>query len=109
MTNFDQSNNPYAPPVTLMADVAESDGLQDDLQDDLTRAFYAATYGTVFLPGLAYCVALFLLVKTYVRRAEFSPEHHRSFTITAVICLMLTPVVLAVAFGAIVLQVREGL
>ena len=101
MTKFDQSNNPYAPPaapieVVAVAKVAESDELSDELQDDLTRAFYAATYGTVFLPGLAYCVALFLLTKTYLRRSEFSPQHHRSFTITAVICLILSPVALAV-------------
>ena len=103
MAEVDQSNNPYAPPVSTVevvpvADEAES----DELQDDLTRAFYAVTYGTVFLPGLAYCVALFLLAKTYLRRSEFSPQHHRNFTITAVICLMLSPLALAVLLGAIV-------
>ena len=114
MAEVDQSNNPYVPPVSTVevvpvADEAES----DELQDDLNRAFYAVTYGTVFLPGLAYCIALFLLVKTYsialfllvktyIRRAEFSPQQHRSFTITAVICLMLSPLALAVLLGAIV-------
>ena len=110
MTKFDQSDNPYAPPASpveavavAVAKVAES----DELQDDLTRAFYAATYGAVFLPGLAYCVALFLLTKTYLRRSEFSPQHHRSFTITAVICLILSPVALAVVLGAIILLISD--
>ena len=108
MAEVDQSNNPYAPPVSTVevvpvADEAES----DELQDDLNRAFYAVTYGTVFLPGLAYCIALFLLVKTYIRRAEFSPQQHRSFTITAVICLMLSPLVL-VLLGAIVFSGNLG-
>ena len=86
-----------------VADEAES----DELQDGLNRAFYAVTYGTAFLPGLAYCIALFLLVKTYIRRAEFSPQQHRSFTITAVICLMLSPLVL-VLLGAIVFSGNLG-
>ena len=112
MAEFDQSSNPYAPPaspveievvaVASLADIAESDEPPDELQDDLTRAFYAATYGTVFLPGLAYCVGLFLLVKTYLRRSEFSPQHHRNFTITAVICMILSPLALAALLVAIV-------
>ena len=111
MAEFDQSSNPYAPPaspveievaVASLADIAESDEPPDELQDDLTRAFYAATYGTVFLPGLAYCVALFLLVKTYLRRSDFSPQHHRNFTITAVICMILLPLALAALLVAIV-------
>lgn len=112
MSKYDQFSNPYAPPVSrvevevvavaALADVEKPDEVPDELQDDLIGAFYAATYGTVFLPGLAYCVALFLLMKAYMRRAEFSPQHHRSFTITAVICLILSPLALAAVLGVIV-------
>ena len=109
MSEIDQSSNPYAPPVSpvevVVADVTEP----DQLQDDLTSAFYAATYGAVFLPGLAYCVALFLLVKTYLRREEFSPQQHRSFTITAVICLTLALLMLVVVLGGSVLQIANEL
>jgi len=108
MAEVDQSNNPYVPPVSTVEVVPVAERAEsDELQDDLTRAFYAVTYGTVFLPGLAYCIALFLLVKTYIRRAEFSPQQHRSFTITAVICLMLSPLVL-VLLGAIVFSGNLG-
>ena len=57
MAEFDQSNNPYTPPVSTVEVVPVAERAEsDELQDDLTRAFYAVTYGTVFLPGLAYCV-----------------------------------------------------
>ena len=103
MAEFDQSNNPYTPPVSTVEVVPVAERAEsDELQDDLTRVFYAATYGTVFLPGLAYCVALFLLAKTYLRRSEFSPQHHRNFTITAVICMILSPLALAALLVAIV-------
>ena len=103
MAEFDQSNNPYTPPVSTVEVVPVAERAEsDELQDDLTRTFYAVTYGTVFLPGLAYCVALFLLAKTYLRRSEFSPQHHRNFTITAVICMILSPLALAALLVAIV-------
>ena len=102
MAEFEQSNNPYAPPVSTVEVVPVVDEAEsDELQDDLTRAFYAATYGTVFFPGLAYCVALFLLAKTYLRRSEFSPQYHRNFTITAVICMILSPLALALLVAII--------
>jgi len=42
-----------------------------------------------------------------LRRSECSPQHHRSFTITAVICLILSPVALAVVLGAIILLISD--
>lgn len=107
MANFDQSTNPYAPPSSPVepvpvANVAEPDALQQDL----SRAFYAITYGTLFLPGLAYCVALVLLVKTYMRRSDFSPEHHRHFKIAAVIFLLISPL-MGAALAIVWMQVNS--
>lgn len=69
----------------------------DELQDMLGRAFYASTYGTIFYPGLAYCVALDLLATALLRRQEFTPDHHKLFNTTAIICSLLLLPMLALA------------
>ena len=99
MAKIEQSVNPYAPPsapvnIPPTAELVQGD---DPLHDTLTRAFYAATYGTVFFPGLGYCVALFLLFKVAFSKQEFSPAHRKLFDTTVMICWLLSPPMFAVA------------
>ena len=105
MTKDVQSENPYAPPVSPadppVAELAET----DEIQDMLERAFFAATYGTFFLPGVAYLISIFLLIKACTRRKEFSPTHQRLFETTSMICGIL----LVLIGGATALMTGEGL
>ena len=103
MTTDNQSENPFAPPSSPaeppVAELAEN----DDIYDMLQRAFFAATFGTVFFPGLAYLISIYLLRKASKRREEFSPIHERLYNTTATICwLLLLPMLalLAVPFAS---------
>jgi len=107
MADFDQSTNPYAPPASPVEPVVVADLAEEDaLQEDLTRAFYAVTYGTIMLPGFAYFVALFLLAKTYSRRADFSPKQHRDFKTTAVIFLLVSLCILGAILAVLLLEMN---
>ena len=97
-----QADNPYAPPLSPArpptAELAEPDEINDMLQ----RAFFAATYGTLFFPGLGYLISLFVLKKARERQREFSPAHEKLYRTTVTICwILLLPMLAALVAFAI--------
>ena len=83
MARDEQFENPYAPPASRVEPPQQD---QDELHNSLERAFFAATYGTFFFPGLGLLIAIWLLIMARQRRDEFSPIHQRLFNETALIC-----------------------
>ena len=87
MDKFSQANNPYAAPLSGVE--PEDSEPDDELLDMIKRAYYGATYGTLFFPELAYFISICLLIAASGRRDEFSPRHSRLFQTTLIICVIL--------------------
>ena len=71
MARDEQFENPYAPPASRVEPPLQE---HDELHDSLERAFFAATYGTIFWPGLGLLISIWLLIKACQRRDEFAPS-----------------------------------
>ena len=105
MAKDEPSENPYAPPLSRAKPPVTEPAERDELQDMLERAFFGATYGTVFLPGVAYLISLYVLMTARKRRTEFSPVHEKLYSTTATICWILlfpmSAMFVAIAWAAI--------
>lgn len=83
------SQNPFSPPTPLEAKVEEVD-LDAAIQSSLDRAFYAATYGVIFLPGIGYLVSMFVLWRIKDRWSEFSESQRTRFYQTRLLNIIAT-------------------